>query len=430
MATGEQTPSMATGAQDLLQRFKPQLRYDSQEAFFADSAAEMTDNPGNTLRRAPKDDAPGDLIAEANATDPIRNLSLPFLAGSTYENGEAVRSDDRLDILGQNYRTQYVRLREAHPELRNRMYGHGKLDSDGRLWLQYWFWYFYNDYHLAADFGLHEGDWEMIQLRMYGDQPDLAVYAQHRYAEKRPWSEVPRAPNSPDTPLVYPGRGSHASYFEPGLYETEAWFDIADGKRHTPELQLELVEDHAPPWISWPGMWGDTEANIPGLEQPSPRGPASHTQWQDPKALLESAVTRAAQRPAEPPQVAVARKDGTLHISYDFTSRAGPEPVKLVVTVNSVDEPGVPPRTFTFGVESTRSAELETRLALRPDRHYDVYLSVTAATDANGLPSDSTLIQLDPVGEQQHREAVVLRTLKRTLWTASQLWGRLRRRAG
>ncbi len=40
------------GHADLLKRFQPQLRYDSQEAFFADSAAEWTDNPGNELRRA------------------------------------------------------------------------------------------------------------------------------------------------------------------------------------------------------------------------------------------------------------------------------------------------------------------------------------------------------------------------------------------
>jgi len=36
---------------DLLRRFQPQLLYDSNEAFFADSAAEWTDNPGNVLRR-------------------------------------------------------------------------------------------------------------------------------------------------------------------------------------------------------------------------------------------------------------------------------------------------------------------------------------------------------------------------------------------
>jgi len=40
------------GYEELLHRFKPQLSYDSNEAFFADSAAEWTDNPGNVLRAA------------------------------------------------------------------------------------------------------------------------------------------------------------------------------------------------------------------------------------------------------------------------------------------------------------------------------------------------------------------------------------------
>lgn len=136
-----------------------------------------------------------------------------------------------------------------------------------------------------------------------------------------------------------------------------------------------IVEDDAPRWIAWPGIWGDTEPTLPGLEQPSPPGPVVHPQWKDPKALLETTVARAVQRPAEAPGVAITRTDRILDVSYDFTRRTGPEPVKLVVTVNSVDEHGVPPRTFTFGVESTSSGELRMRLELAPDRHYDIYVS-------------------------------------------------------
>src|SRR6266498_6077349 len=244
MSGDDQPSGPAPDPAKLLQRFKPQLLYDSQEAFFADSVAEMTDNPGNELRRAPAGDGgAGELIAAANEADPERRLRLSLLDTPTDANGEAAEPSDRLGIKGSNYRDQYVRLRVAHPELKNRIYGHAQTDSDGRLWLQYWFWYFYNDYHLAADFGLHEGDWEMVQFRIHDGEPDLAVYAQHRNAEKRVWSGVKRLAENEDTPLVYPGRGSHASYFEPGLYETEAWFDIADGKRRTPELQLEIVQD-------------------------------------------------------------------------------------------------------------------------------------------------------------------------------------------
>ena len=97
-------------------------------------------------------------------------LTLALLDAGHYHDaaGSAVSADDRLSIAGQNYRDQYSALRTAHPELRNRIYGHAVRDKDGSLWLQYWFFYFYNDYHLAFDIGLHEGDWEMIQLHLAG----------------------------------------------------------------------------------------------------------------------------------------------------------------------------------------------------------------------------------------------------------------------
>jgi hypothetical protein len=411
----------------LLRRYKPQLRYDSQEAFFADSAAEMAVNPHNTLRRAPP--APGKegaLLAAAGAPDAHRRLTLDLLAANEYANGEAVQPEDRLGIGGSDYRTQYVALRTERPELRNHIYGHAATDAGGRLWLQYWFFYFYNDYRLAADFGLHEGDWEMVQLRMHDDGPDLAVYAQHTNAEERPWPEVKRVDGQPDTPLVYPGRGSHASYFEPGLYQTEAWFDIADGKRRTPELDLMIVDDADPPWIAWPGQWGDTEPRVlRGPEQPSPHGPAAHAQWSNPETLRQTAITRAPQRPAPPPEVTVSRQGDRLQVAYDFTHRAGPEPTRLVVTVNSVDEKGVPPRTWTFGVEGAQSGELvAAHLALASDRHYDVYTSVTASPDDGGIPSESVLTQLDPKALPVQTGRDLGSRLRRALWSVTRVFRR------
>src|SRR3954465_5695246 len=99
------------------------------------------------------------------------------------------------------------------------MYGHA-VEANGRLWLQYWFFYFYNDYNLALGIGLHEGDWEMIQLRMHDGAPDLAVYAQHRVDKKRPWGQVTKVPGDPNRPMVYGARGWTSPYFEPGFHPT------------------------------------------------------------------------------------------------------------------------------------------------------------------------------------------------------------------
>lgn len=92
----------ADRARELLERFRPLLLYDSQEAFFADSAAEMTENPGNTLCRAPRDGESGTVIAAANGAATSRRLSLELLGGAGYGDSEPARSDDRLSIAGQN----------------------------------------------------------------------------------------------------------------------------------------------------------------------------------------------------------------------------------------------------------------------------------------------------------------------------------------
>jgi hypothetical protein len=384
---------------DLLRRFQPQLRYDSNEAFFCDSAAEWTDNPGNVLRRT-VGGKPGDVIAAtAPATGPAQ-LSLAFLAASAYDGGKAVDKDDAISAPTRNYRAMYVALRQR-PGYKNRMYGRAKEDAKGRLWLQYWFFYFYNDYNLAGGVGLHEGDWEMVQFRMappeQGERPDLAVYAQHIHAEQAPWEDVEKSPDNPNTPLVYVARGSHASYFKAGYHETEAWYDIADGKRNTPKLELEIIGDDPPGWILWPGRWGDTRPRVVGIDQPSPRGPGTKTQWDDPEKLCDRARTHARSAALPAPDVDVKRRQGRLVVEFDFSKRVGPKPERLVMTVNSRDD-NIQPRTFTFALEPALRGTIDTRFEAVDRQRYDVYLSVT---DNQGRPSESRLVLIAALGEKR-----------------------------
>jgi hypothetical protein len=60
--------------EELLERHKPFLKYDSQESYFADSAAEWTDNPGNQLARA---DGTVLATAEGLASESVRALLAP-----------------------------------------------------------------------------------------------------------------------------------------------------------------------------------------------------------------------------------------------------------------------------------------------------------------------------------------------------------------
>ncbi|MDQ4041547.1 MAG: hypothetical protein M3141_07325 [Actinomycetota bacterium] len=381
-------------SEELLRRYQPQLRYDSNEAFFADSAAIYTDNAYNLLRRARRPDGePGEILAEP---PPKGDLSLDLLTHPAYGNDAAWEKGDHLSVTNRDYRAQATAL-HMQEKYANVVYGRVKDDSAGRTWLQYWYFYFFNDYQLAGGIGLHEGDWEMVQLRLDGDVPDLAVYCQHSYADTRRWDEVER---DGDTPMVFVGRGSHAAYFEPGLHKTEVWFDIADGRRDSPVSRLELFEEEGPPWATWPGRWGDTLRRISKIDSPAPSGPGAKKQWGDPARLLEEKAPehKHSEAPA-PPRAEVRRHRGRLRVDYDFSAIPATEPYpdRLVITVNSRDD-RVPPQTYTFVVDQATSGTIVGRRRLDDAKHYDINVSAVLVTrpGGTGTPTASRRVELPP----------------------------------
>jgi hypothetical protein len=378
---------MATD-EELLQRFMPKVCYDSLEAFFADHPLQMVVNPGNTLRRA----ASGGHDGEVLATAPRIALEWPKYATKD------AKDTDVIGIKGRDYRTQYVALRKAHPELKNKLVARAVRDPDSdQLWLQYWFFYIYNDYHLALNAGLHEGDWEMVQLGMDGEHPKVAVYAQHDYAERRDWSGVRTTADG--RPIVFSARGSHASYFEPGLYSTQAWYDVCDGARSAAHTDLLILkEDELPGWARWQGFWGDTTAPIKALFSPSPRGPIRQTEkWSHPGRWANSAGQRRTPGHAkEAPPVTATRVKDRVVIAFDFSGRTGAdEPIALVVNVNSPQLKDEPPRTFTFDVANQRKGKIETDIALRSGASYDASIAVTTKS---GEPSAALIMPVRPSG--------------------------------
>ncbi|MDP1847914.1 MAG: Vps62-related protein [Solirubrobacteraceae bacterium] len=393
---------------DLLTRFQPVLRYDSNEQFFADSAAQYTVTPGCELRRKRTATGNGAVIARAEPTAGEPALALDFLGPKTYGDGREVLEGDVIGLTGKDYREQYRRLRTAHPQLNNVVYGHA-IEANGRLWLQYWLWYFYNDYQLSFSVGKHEGDWELVQLRMdaAAGRPDVAVYAQHRYGELRRWEQVERLG---DRPVVYVARGSHASYFEAGFHQTEAWYDLADGKRRAKRRpKLEILGTEEPAWPRWPGRWGDTLPRS-ALESNSPTGPGAKKQWRSPDRMLDNppAVSEHGGAGPRAPQIRALRAGGRLRVEYDVTARH-PRPHTLVVTVNSVDE-GAPPQTHTIPVHSGGHGKVTTEIVLDPLKRYDVHTSTIAGDPP--VPSQTTRSDIPAFGEQAAAMTLGQRALK------------------
>jgi hypothetical protein len=120
-------------------------------------------------------------------------------------------------------------------------------------WLQYWMLFANN----SQDRGLlrtgrHEGDWEMIQLRLRGDRPVQAVYTQHSGAESCGFRW---AAHGGQRPVVYLARGSHAAYFANGLRD-RMWpdpNDVADGDGLRVRPRLVRISESRPAWMRHPG---------------------------------------------------------------------------------------------------------------------------------------------------------------------------------
>jgi hypothetical protein len=177
---------------------------------------------------------------------------------------------------------------EADPRYAGRLYGRVVRDeTDGRTWLQYWFWLYYNPKNLFG-FGKHEGDWEMVQVGLgKGDQPEVATYAQHTGGEPRPWRKVELRQGRP---VVYVASLSHASYFKRGTHPYPVGIDHAYGDG-PPEDDLPIEPFGA--WVHWAGRWGSSERAIGRRSGHGPRSPRHQGEkWEHPGAFHTSAKRR------------------------------------------------------------------------------------------------------------------------------------------
>jgi hypothetical protein len=390
----------------LLARYSPYVQYDSMESYAADSVAIMTDcvpaefPHGNTLCQHG-----GRVLAAVEPPGGEAKLELGFLRGGNYVDAGStpVSSPDYIDAVGKRY-VEDAREMHARPGYANQVYGTVRQDKKDALWLQYWFFYYYNNKAFLY-MGLHEGDWEVIQLRLGADgKPDVATYAQHQHGESATWAEVEteEAPEGP-VPVVYSARGSHAAYFRPGTYpQAPVVPDHNDDQGPRVRPQLNLIEDSDPAWVAWPGRWGSTRALFGPIGSNSPPGPRWHGAWHDPLAFHEDARPAKELPPvagAELPKPAApkieARREGTRAlVSYSFP-RPEPAAPKLKGLLVSLDgrKDGRPPATHSFEVDPD-PGEVEFPIDLE-DRAYTVRAS---GVGENGITGPATAIELPAAG--------------------------------
>ncbi|MCZ2127530.1 MAG: hypothetical protein LC099_07135 [Anaerolineales bacterium] len=92
--------------------------------------------------------------------------------------------------------------------------------EDRYVFLQYHYFYAFNDWRLAANgFNHHEGDWELVTVCLKNDAPHSLILSQHRTGSLTAWEDAVRALDEngerSDHPVVYVSLGSHAHYGKP-----------------------------------------------------------------------------------------------------------------------------------------------------------------------------------------------------------------------
>jgi hypothetical protein len=174
------------------------------------------------------------------------------------------------------------------------VYAHVATDPGypGRLALQYWLFYVYNDWN-----NLHEGDWEMIQLVFDAGSardalergPTSVGYSQHEGAERADWGDDKLELVDGTHPVVYPAAGSHANFFEEALFvgssaEQGVGCDNTTGPTYTVRPAVVTIPSDtdeardAFPWIEFEGRWGELQRAFFN----GPTGPNLKTQWTKP----------------------------------------------------------------------------------------------------------------------------------------------------
>jgi hypothetical protein len=318
----------------------------------------------------------------APAESGTARLGLDFLGSTAYANGMPARADDYIDESGGSHAADALAMRRRQG-CADVVYGRACHDAFGRAWLQYWFFYYFNDKSFL-NIGLHEGDWEMVQLRLGTDgTPDAATYAQHSGGTRATWSEVERRSiDGNEAPVVYCARGSHASLLHAGTQAAPVVPDHNDGLGATVRPRLVPLGEGRPGWVGWPGRWGSTRRRE-AFEGASPQGPARQPQWWDPAGFHREASAAAEigawAAPAPPTPALRARREGDRAVvSYRFRVRvAAEERADRIVAAPHRSGASEPIPTQTFKVEEKEEGSFALRLPLHAD-YEGVRLSVAS----------------------------------------------------
>ncbi len=135
---------------------------------------------------------------------------------------------------------------------------YGRLVSDGNaLFLQYWL--FYADNPCVLPPGRHDGDWELVQVRVerIGEafEATQVTLAEHG----KPVTRQVEATRRGEGPDVFVAVDSHACYFVEGAHPMVPLSDVCDpagAPGAKPSVKPLPVAPDKRDWVHWSGRWG------------------------------------------------------------------------------------------------------------------------------------------------------------------------------
>lgn len=279
----------ASAEQQLAERYAPIVMLKAQdgpcdpdgEPYAPTSVDIVLDNPEVLLRQVGLQNP---VITAAPSSADLFGLNEGFFLdfpGSTFEPGCVYEQDfDKYSgtVTGERDVVAYAHVAT-------------QADEPGKLALQYWFYWYYNDWN-----NKHESDWEGIQLLFDAGTAEEALdiepvsvgYAQHEGGERADWDSA-KLERVGDRPVVYPSAGSHASYFGSALYlgrsASEGFgCDTTDGPSDRTDASVVLLPtavDSASSefaWLDFGGRWGERQSGPFN----GPTGPQDKERWTHP----------------------------------------------------------------------------------------------------------------------------------------------------
>jgi hypothetical protein len=267
----------------IAQRFSPILALHPDESFQPANVEILLSGPtvcGSSLWQ--RIEGVATLVGECLGTEGFEEHGISF---SIDIDGLGISDPDA-------YRRRYAELKSS---ARNTMYSE-VFGFDNLVLIDYWMFYYYNDWAGSDFFFLHEGDWERVRVAVKA-HPDKAtsldpfaiMYSRHKCdapkeMKARLWTQLPDTSRNGTHPIVFVGRGSHAGFPTNGILGTHtlvtelcASADITNhnGLRVGAQeiVLIDCVDFSRTPknqsWLRFKGQWGG--------DVDSPDGPCQHS---------------------------------------------------------------------------------------------------------------------------------------------------------